>query len=63
MFFSKCFKIYPIPKGQPKHEQELCCITDPELLYERVQTKANVSLAIDGGRVTCHLFIFLNLSK
>lgn len=42
MFFSKCFEIYPIPKGQPKQEQELRCITDSELLYERVQTKASV---------------------
>lgn len=62
-FFSECFKIYPIPKGQPKQEQELRCTTDPELLYERIQTKANVSLAIDGGsgiaavthRVCCKL--------
>lgn len=43
MFFSKCFEIYPIRKGQPKQEQELLCITDSELLYKRVQTKASVS--------------------
>lgn len=67
MFFSKCFKINPIPKGQPIQELELRCITDPELLYERVQTKANVSLAIDGGSgisaMTCRVCCKLCLSS